>query len=83
MGQTLVWQGEEWQPGTAPGDRHYVHTQSTPSSSWTIRHELGKHPAVTVVDSGGTEWVAEVQHLSEQELVARFSNPFSGVAYLN
>jgi len=67
----------------ADGDKFYQHTQSTPSASWTITHNLGKKPSVTVVDSGGTEWQTEVQHIDENQCIARFSAPFSGKAYLN
>lgn len=65
------------------GDAHFVHDQETPSDEWTITHNLGKNPAVTVVDSGGTEWQTAVEHISENELTVRFSAPFAGRAYLN
>lgn len=65
------------------GDAHFVYDQETPSAEWTIEHSLGKNPAVTVVDSGGNEWKTAVEHLSANELVIRFSAPFSGRAYLN
>jgi hypothetical protein len=82
-GDSLVWDGDAFTPTPLAGDQHYVHTQSTPSAVWTIDHGLGKHPSVTIVDSGGTQWQAEVQHVSQNRLIARFSNPFGGVAYLN
>jgi hypothetical protein len=65
------------------GDKHFQHIQSTPSAEWSITHNLGKRPAVTVVDSGGSEWITNVEHLSENALVIRFSAAFSGNAYLN
>jgi hypothetical protein len=65
------------------GDAHFIYDQETPSDEWTIEHNLGKNPAVTVVDSGGNEWQTAVEHLSADELVVRFSAPFSGRAYLN
>ena len=64
-------------------DAHYEHIQSTPSADWTIEHNLHKKPSVTVVDSGGTEWKAEVEHVSSDLCVARFAYPFAGSAYLN
>ena len=73
-------------PPGPPGDgsdKHYEHTQSTPSAVWTIVHNLGKKPAVTVIDSGGNEWQTAVEHVSENQCVVRFSAPFSGVAFLN
>lgn len=65
------------------GDKHFTFTQSTPSAVWTITHNLGKRPSVTVVDSGGTEWQTAVEHLSDNACVVRFTAPFSGFAYLN
>ena len=69
-------------PGSG-GDKHYVHEQATPSATWTIQHDLGKQPAVTVVDSAGNEWQTAVEHTSQNQCVARFSAPFAGRAYLN
>lgn len=65
------------------GDKHFHHVQSTPSATWSITHNLGKRPAVTVVDSSGNEWITAVEHLSDNALVIRFTAPFSGDAYLN
>jgi hypothetical protein len=65
------------------GDKHYQHVQATPSATWSITHNLGKRPSVTVVDSGGNEWITKVEHVSDNALVIRFTAPFSGNAYLN
>jgi hypothetical protein len=65
------------------GDAHFVYDQETPSAEWTIQHDLGKNPAVTIVDTGGNEWFTSVEHISPDSLVIRFSAPFSGRAYLN
>lgn len=73
--------GPQGPPGES--DKHFEFTQSTPSDEWTIEHHMNKKPAVTIVDSGGTEWQAEVEHLSENVCVAKFAFPFSGKAYLN
>lgn len=64
-------------------DKHFVHRQRAPSSEWTIAHSLGKHPAVSVVDSGGSVVVGSITHLDENHLKITFTVPFSGTAYLN
>lgn len=69
-------------PGTS-GDKHYQHDQEVPAATWTIQHNLGKKPSVTVVDSGGNEWQTAVEHLSANECRVSFSAPFAGRAYLN
>lgn len=35
-------------------DRHHTHKQAQAAKVWTVAHNLGKRPAVTVVDSAGT-----------------------------
>ena len=64
-------------------DRTYVHDQNSAAATWTITHNLGKYPAVSVVDSAGTVCVGEVTYLDENSLTCTFTAPFSGKAYLN
>jgi hypothetical protein len=61
----------------------FEYTQSTPSSSWTINHNMRFHPAVTVVDSGGTHVMGEVTYTSLNQVNVTFTSPFSGKAYLS
>lgn len=72
-------------PGTpgSGGDLAYTHTQLAPSTTWLVTHNLGKYPAVTVVDSGGTLVVGDVQHTSPNQLTITFTAAFGGVAHLN
>lgn len=68
---------------TGDGDRNYVHVQNTPLAHWTVVHNLGKYPAITVVDSGGTEVVGQVNFVSTAILTIDFSGAFSGKAFIN
>lgn len=61
----------------------YIHTQGVASSSWTITHNLGFHPNVTVVDSAGNIVEGELSYTNTASLTATFSTPFSGTAYLS
>jgi hypothetical protein len=61
----------------------HVHTQTLASSEWTVVHNLGKHPSVSIVDSAEEEVIGEVQHTDVNSLIIRFSAAFSGKAYLN
>ena len=61
----------------------YIFNQGTPSASWTITHNLGRFPSVTVVDSGGNVVTGDVKYLDTNTLQATFSGGFSGTAYLN
>ena len=67
--------------GGAPTTQ-YVHDQAVPSASWSIVHNLGGYPAVTVVDSAGTTGFGELSYVSVNEVTVSFSAGFSGKAYL-
>lgn len=69
---------------TYPGrDKHYTHTQGSPSTEWTIDHNLNKHPSITVVDSAGTVVWCAASYPSLNRVVLSFSAAFSGRAYMN
>lgn len=61
----------------------FTYTQGSASDEWTIQHNLGKYPSVTIVDSGGNVVVGDVQYLSTNEISISFAGAFSGKAYLN
>lgn len=65
------------------GDKHYAHTQDNATDQWVITHNLNKHPAVAVVDSGGNIVIAEVRYDSANRLTVIFNQAESGKAYLN
>lgn len=65
------------------GDKTFVFTQNTAAAEWKIQHDLGKYPAVTVVDSGKTEVIGDVEYVDLNNLTLKFSSPFSGMAFLN
>lgn len=44
-------------------DRHHTHKQAQAAKVWTVAHNLGKRPAVTVVDSAGTVVIGEVDYI--------------------
>lgn len=64
-------------------DLTYVYKQLSPAASWTITHNLGKYPSVSVADSAGNTVIGEVNYVNENSLVVTFSAQFAGVAYLN
>lgn len=71
------------QVGALVGDRAYTHTQGLASDTWTINHGLGKYPAITVVDSGGTVVLGGITYVSANVATVEFSTAFSGTAYCN
>lgn len=65
------------------GDLHYEHDQLSPQSVWTISHNLGKYPSISVVDSGGNVVIGEIEHIDNNNVTLTFSSAFSGKAYCN
>lgn len=65
------------------GDKNFTYTQSLPSATWVIQHDLGKNPDVTVIDSSGAEVIGDVEYTSLNSLTLTFSGAFGGIAYLN
>ena len=65
------------------GDLHYTHNQTSAQTTWTITHNLGKFPSVTVVDSARSVVVGEVNMNTINQIEITFTAAFSGKAYLN
>lgn len=76
-------QGPQGPPGTAGSDITYTHTQISAQSVWTVNHNLNKYPSVTVVDSGETVVIGDVDYTNANTLTIEFSAAFGGRAYLN
>jgi hypothetical protein len=66
----------------------FTFTQSSVASTWTINHNLGKFPSVTVVDSGESVVKGVVVYNTLNQITITFFGggsalAFSGKAYLN
>jgi hypothetical protein len=60
----------------------YVHTQSTPATTWTINHNLGYRPSVELLNSGMQEIDAEIAHPSVNQVVVTLNPATAGLARL-
>ena len=60
-----------------------VYEQATPSSNWSITHNLNTYPSVTVVDSSGNVVIGAVTYINANQIAITFTSAFSGKAYLN
>lgn len=78
MNQSLIYDGSIWANKTT----EFEFIQSTASNTWTINHNLGFKPTVTVFSVGGLEVEADVQHTSVNQTIIYFNNPFAGSARL-
>lgn len=61
----------------------YIHNQGVASTTWTITHNLGFYPSVTVSDSADTIIEGQVDYPSVNTVVLTFSSAFAGKAYLS
>lgn len=64
------------------GDLHFEQDFLT-TTTVDVHHNLGKRPAVTVIDSAGDECIGDIDHLSNNELMITFSAAFSGKVICN
>jgi hypothetical protein len=73
--------GPEGPAGAGGGS--FVYSQGSPSSFWTIHHNLGKYPSVSVFDSANDSVEGLVAYVDVDTVTISFSAAFSGTAYIN
>lgn len=61
----------------------FTHNQMISATTWTITHNLGFYPNVTVSDSAGTIIEGQVEYPDVNTVVLTFSSAFAGKAYLS
>lgn len=64
-------------------DANYVYTQSSPSATWVVNHNLNKYCSVTVVDSADNTVYGDVLYNSLNQVTLTFAGAFSGKAFFN
>jgi hypothetical protein len=64
-------------------DLNYVYYQNNASDTWTVEHNLGKFPSVTVVDKNGDTVLTDVNYIDANTVEIVFNGAFAGKAYLN
>ena len=69
-------------------DATFVHSQDVAAHTWTITHNLNRFPSVTVIDSGDTVVIGNIEYDSSNALTLKFYKKsvlvtFGGKAYLN
>ena len=69
--------------GSIVGDKNFEYIQLSASNTWEIVHNLNKYVSVTVVDSGNSVVVGDIEYNTLDKITIRFQASFSGRAYLN
>lgn len=63
-------------------DKHKVISFSV-STVISVKHDMGKRPAVTILDNDGNQVYADVNHIDANKLVITFGKSQSGKIILN
>ena len=79
----LVFAGYTGGGGGGVDDKNYVHNQVGASASWTVTHDLGKYPAVSVLDTGGSIIIPNVLYVDLNNVTLGFAAATSGKAVFN
>jgi hypothetical protein len=66
-----------------PSGQSFTYTPSDARTTWTITHNLGFNPNVTVSDSFGTEYFGQISYTNSNSLTLTFSQAVYGTAYLS
>lgn len=61
----------------------FIWPQAIPLTVWTIPHNLGRYPAVTVVDTTGAVVEPDVKYIDFTTIQIIHGAAFAGTAYLN
>ena len=64
-------------------DKTYTHEQNSGATTWSVTHNLGKQPSVTVVDVNNVQGYGIVTHTNANELTITFPGNTTGKAYCN
>ena len=67
-------------PGTADS---YEHTQSIPLAIWTVPHNLGRHPSVTVTNTLGEVITPDVNYIDATTVQITHGTALAGFVYCN
>lgn len=69
--------------GTIVQDKYFTYHQQLSSETWTITHNLGKFPSVTIVTDAKRVVMGDITYVDENQVVINLSAPFSGYAFMN
>lgn len=75
--EAIGYVGPTGADGTIPS---YLHTQASAATVWTIAHNLGVRPTVTVLSVGGLLMLGDVLHLDANTLTITFAVAVAGTA---
>jgi hypothetical protein len=63
-----------------PSGNTFRYSQMTPSATWVVNHNLGKHPSVTIVLDGQGWVISDIDYLDDNNISIQFPTPVTGTA---
>ncbi|WP_018407936.1 hypothetical protein [Methylocystis rosea] len=64
-------------PGPIGG---YTHVQLSASAAWTINHNLGVKPTISLYSVGGVEFEGQITHVTDNQAVINLATSIAGFA---
>jgi len=64
-------------------DKTFVFTQTVPSTTWIVNHDLNKFPSVSIVNINNVSLYGEITYIDENNIQLEFTSGFAGKAYFN
>ena len=64
-------------------DISYVHSQTTPATTWVVNHNLNTRCSIQVVDIDGNEIIAQIDWVDNNTVNILFNIPVVGYVYCN
>lgn len=58
----------------------YTHTQASPDIVWTINHNLGVKPVISLYTTGGVEFEGQITHINDNQAVVNLAASIAGSA---
>ena len=70
-----------YEPKSGGSATTYTHVQSVAAATWTVAHNLGYNPSLTVVDSSGQQVHGAVTYVDTNTITVGFAGAMGGTAY--
>ena len=67
----------QYDTAATAGDKNFTELVSL-STTWTVNHNLNKFPAVSILDTAGTEIYGQIEYVSLTQVVITFVVPVAG-----
>lgn len=77
------YQGTEQQWLSSFPHNSYQHNQTTPATTWTINHNLGRYPSIELLSVGLVKFEADISHTSLNQAIVNLAIATAGIAQCN